>query len=335
MDTTAVSQAITVNGLTRMFTVGRRGTQRTIRAVDDITFSVEQGERLAFIGPNGAGKSTSIKMLTGILHPTAGRATVLGLTPWDQRTELARRIGTVFGQRSQLWSELPARASYKMLAAIYGLSDEQLRRRLDELGRRLNAQDLFDQPSRTLSLGQRMRCELAACMLHSPDLLFLDEPSIGLDLVAKQQFRQLLVEVNQELGCTIFLTSHDVADIEHVADRAIIVNHGVIIYDDSVQAMARTLLRTKQVEVSFAAPVEATRLHTAISGAGSAAGNGIAVVEATSTSARLEVDTTAQPVGQVLHRLLKVGSVIDLNVTDPPLDQVISEIYQRPLDVDH
>lgn len=329
MDRRDHSRAIEVEGLIRTFTVGRRARRRTIRAVDGISFSVDPGERLAFIGPNGAGKSTSIKMLTGILYPTAGRATVLGLTPWDERRALARRIGTVFGQRSQLWNELPALAGFKMLAAIYGLDGPTLNRRVAELGERLDARQLFDQPGRTLSLGQRMRCELAACLLHSPDLLFLDEPSIGLDLVAKQQFRQLLVELNEELGCTVFLTSHDVADIEHVADRAIIVNHGVIIYDDTVRAMRGTLLRTKRVEVSFVRPIEpadlTALLHTE---AGS-----VTVVEHTATKTVLEVDTNTQPVGDVLNRVLAAGSVIDLTVVDPPLDQVISEIYQRPLDV--
>ena len=322
-------RAIDVEDLTRTFTVGRRTGRRTIRAVDGISFSVDPGERLAFIGPNGAGKSTSIKMLTGILYPTAGRATVLGLTPWDDRRALARRIGTVFGQRSQLWRELPAHAGFKMLAAIYGLDGPTMSRRVAELGERLDATELFDQPGRTLSLGQRMRCELAACLLHSPDLLFLDEPSIGLDLVAKQQFRQLLVELNEELGCTIFLTSHDVADIEHVADRAIIVNHGVIIYDDTVRAMRGTLLRTKRVEVSFVQAIDRADLITRLGIDGPA----VTVAEHSTTKTVLEVDTTTRPVGDVLNRLLAAGSVIDLTVVDPPLDQVISEIYQRPLDV--
>lgn len=315
--------AIEASNLVRSFTVGRRAKQRTVEAVKGISFVVEPGERLAFIGPNGAGKSTSIKMLTGILFPTGGEAKVLGLTPWDQRTELAARIGTVFGQRSQLWTELPARATFKMLFAIYGLDPAALDHRVDQLGEQLDATELFDRPIRTLSLGQRMRCELAACLLHSPDLLFLDEPSIGLDLVAKQQFRQLLVDLNTELGCTIFLTSHDVADIEHVADRAIVVNHGAIIYDDSVPAMRQTLLRTKKVEVHFAEPVNEVDLPSAAK-----------VLEQSATTVTLEVDTTVLPIRDVLNRVLRHGRVADLNVVDPPLEQVIGEIYQRPHHVD-
>ena len=311
--------AIEATDLARTFTIGRRAKRKKVEAVRGISFRVEPGERLAFIGPNGAGKSTSIKMLTGILYPTGGQATVLGLTPWDKRTQLASLIGTVFGQRSQLWQELPARATFKMLFAIYGLDATRLDRRVAQLGEQLNATELFDRPIRTLSLGQRMRCELAACLLHSPKLLFLDEPSIGLDLVAKQQFRQLLVDLNSELGCTIFLTSHDVADIEHVADRAIVVNHGSIIYDDSVQAMRQTLLRIKHVEVHFANPVERVQLPPAAT-----------MIEASTTSVTLEVDTTTLPIRDVLNHVLAHGRVADLTVVDPPLEQVISEIYQRP-----
>src|SRR5688572_6593943 len=218
---------------------------RTVEAVRDISFEVERGERLAYIGPNGAGKSTSIKILTGILHPTAGEATVLGIVPWQERKRLAARIGTLFGQRSLLWLELTPRQSYRMLAAIYGLDRARERERVSELAELLEAADLFDVPVRNLSLGQRMRCELAACMLHEPEVLFLDEPTIGLDLLAKQRFRELLVRLNEERRTTIFLTSHDVADIEHVARRAIVINHGSVIYDDAVASMRRTLLATK------------------------------------------------------------------------------------------
>ncbi len=239
-----MDHAIRVDRLTRSFTTGPRRSRRTVNAVRGISFSVERGERLAFIGPNGAGKSTSIKMLTGILRPTNGTAAVLGLEPWSKRRDLARRIGTLFGQRSQLWSELAPRASLEMLGAIHGMSDAAIAERIDELSELLDAGEIMDQPVRSQSLGQRMRGELAACMLHQPEMLFLDEPTIGLDLVTKQRFRQLLVRLNEESGTTIFLTSHDVTDIEQVADRAIIVNHGDIIHDGSVrdlQAMDASL----------------------------------------------------------------------------------------------
>jgi ABC-2 type transport system ATP-binding protein len=309
--------AIEVAGLTKVFETGRRRSRRAVEAVRDISFAVEPGERLAYIGPNGAGKSTSIKILTGILHPTRGHATVLGIVPWEERRRLVGRIGTLFGQRSQLWFELTPRQSFRMLGAIYGLSPERERSRVAELADLLEAADLFDVPVRNLSLGQRMRCELAACMLHEPEVLFLDEPTIGLDLLAKQRFRELLVRLNDERRTTIFLTSHDVADIEHVARRAIVINHGSVIYDASVATMRRSLLASKLVEVSLSAPVEPIDLA------------GVTVVEQTDTGLRLTVDTARTTIRRVLDAVLG-PSVVDISVVDPPLEQVIAEIYERP-----
>jgi ABC-2 type transport system ATP-binding protein len=309
---------IEVRGLTKTFEGGRRGRRRPIEAVRDISFSIEPGERVAYLGPNGAGKSTSIKILTGILHPSSGEAQVLGIVPWEDRKRLAARIGTLFGQRSLLWLELSARQSYRMLAAIYGLSREEERARVGELGDLLDASALFDQPVRTLSLGQRMRCELAACLLHRPEVLFLDEPTIGLDLVAKQRFRELLVRLNEERSTTIFLTSHDVADVEHVAARAIVVNHGSVIYDDAVSTMRRSLLSTKLIEVGL---VEARSFPPL---------EGVTVIEESDVLLRLVVDTTATPVRAVLDVLLSGPPVTDISVVDPPLEQVIAAIYDRP-----
>lgn len=310
--------AIEVRRLTKEFQTGRRGARRTIEAVRDLTLSVADGERVAYIGPNGAGKSTSIKILTGILHPTRGEVSVLGIVPWEQRRLLAQRIGTLFGQRSLLWLELTPRQSYRMLAAIYGLDRAAEQRRVAQLGELLEATDLFDQPVRGLSLGQRMRCELAACLLHDPEILFLDEPTIGLDLVAKQRLRELLVRLNEQQGTTIFLTSHDVADIEHVAQRAVVINHGEVIYDDEVAAMRRALLTTKVVEVGLATAVAAP------------AQAGVTILEHTDALMRLVVDTQVTPVRAVLDELLVGPAVVDVSVVDPPLEQVIAEIYELP-----
>lgn len=310
--------AISVHALTKAFATGRGRNRRAVEAVRSLTFDVAAGERLAYIGPNGAGKSTSIKMLTGILHPTSGEASVLGHVPWQQRRQLATRIGTLFGQRSQLWFELTPRRSFALLAAIHGLDDAEARARVGELGELLGAEDLFDAPVRTLSLGQRMRCELAACLLHRPGILFLDEPTIGLDLVAKQRFRELLVRLNEERGTTIFLTSHDVADIEHVARRAIVINHGTVIFDDAVAGMRRSLLATKQILVGLALPAPRPELA------------GVAVVEHTPASLHLVVDTTTTSVRDVLDHLLVSCAVADISVVDPPLEQVIAEIYESP-----
>ena len=309
---------IEVRGLTKVFTTGRRSARRTVEAVREISFTVEPGERVAYIGPNRAGKSTSIKILTGILHPTCGEATVLGIVPWSDRRRLAQRIGTLFGQRSLLWFELTPRQSYRMLAAIYELDRRQEAARVGELAELLDAGDLFDQPVRNLSLGQRMRCELAACMLHDPEVLFLDEPTIGLDLLAKQRFRELLVRLNTERNTTTFLTTHDVADIEHVARRAIVINHGSVIYDDEVAAMRRALLATKLVEIGLAQPAAPIALP------------GVSVIAQDDGSARLVVDTTATSIRAVLDTLLETTAVADISVVDPPLEQVIAEIYEMP-----
>ncbi|HEX6424502.1 MAG TPA: ATP-binding cassette domain-containing protein [Acidimicrobiales bacterium] len=312
---------IDVAGLSKAFPTGRGARRRMTEAVRDISFTVEPGERLAYIGPNGAGKSTSIKMLTGILHPTSGTARVLGLTPWRQRRHLTRRIGTLFGQRSQLWFELTPRQSFRMLGAIFGVDDPTLRRRVGELDELLAADGVFDTPLRNLSLGQRMRCELAVCMLHGPEVLFLDEPTIGLDLLGKQRFRELLVRLNGERGTTIFLTSHDVADIEHVARRVIVINHGSVIYDDDVSVMRRTLLATKLVEVALEHPVDAAPV---------AATAGVTVTGHSPTALRLVVDTGRCPIRAVVDRLLDTLPVADLSIVDPPLERVITEIYAEP-----
>ena len=309
---------IAVEALTKVFESGRRHRRVRVEAVRSVSFAIRAGERIAFIGPNGAGKSTSIKMLTGILHPSSGTAEVLGMVPWQQRRALTRRVGALFGQRSQLWFELSPHETFRMLGAIYGLDADRLRQRMAPLGELLDAGDLFDVPVRALSLGQRMRCELAACLLHQPEVLFLDEPTIGLDLVAKQRFRELLVRLNSEQGTTIFLTSHDVADIEQVAERAIVINHGVVIYDDEVAAMRRMLLSTKHVAVALASPAPMPTL------------SGVTVVEHSDAILRVVVDTAARPIREVLDTLLADLDMTDISVTDPPLEQVIAEIYARP-----
>jgi ABC-2 type transport system ATP-binding protein len=309
---------IEVVALSKTFANGRGTKRRVVEAVRDISFAVEAGERLAYIGPNGAGKSTSIKMLTGILQPTSGTARVLGFVPWRERRKLTKHIGTLFGQRSQLWLELTPRQSFRMLGAIFGLSDIELASRTADLSEMLDAADLFDVPVRNLSLGQRMRCELAACMLHEPRVLFLDEPTIGLDLLGKQRFRELLIRLNAEQGTTIFLTSHDVADIEHVAQRAVVINHGSVIYDDEVAAMRRTLFATRLIELSLEHPIDTISIP------------GVTVTEQTPTTVKLVVDTHQRSVRDVVNTLLDTCPVADLSVLDPPLDQVIAQIYATP-----
>ncbi len=309
---------IVVDGLRKNFVTGTRRDRKHVEAVKGVSFEVASGERLAFIGPNGAGKSTSIKVLTGILHPSSGTAWVLGITPWEARRQLAARIGVLFGQRSMLWSELTPRQSYRMLASIHGLDRTTEHQRVESLLELFDAADLVDQPVRTLSLGQRMRCELAACLLHEPEILFLDEPTIGLDLLSKQRFRELLIRINEQQKTTIFLTSHDVADIEQVAQRAIVINHGEVIHDGEVAQMRRSMMATKIVEVALTSAMAAPNLA------------GVVILEQSDTAMKLSVDTSKTPVREVLDHLLTGTSVSDLTVVDPPLEEVIASIYERP-----
>ena len=210
-----------------------------IEAVKGMSLDVEQGEILAFIGPNGAGKSTFIKMLCGILHPTDGEISVLGMSPAKERRKLAMRIGTVFGQKSQLWLHLPPLDSFTLLAAIYEISDGERKRRVEELSALFELDEFLRTPVRKLSLGQRIRCEVAASLLHDPELLFLDEPTIGLDVVVKQAIRELILRRNKERGTTVFLTSHDPADIEQLCRRAVVIHRGAPVIDTAVEKLKK------------------------------------------------------------------------------------------------
>ncbi len=231
--------AVEVDNLRKVYEVHkRRGffarEKSEVVSVDSVSFSVPAGQALAFVGPNGAGKSTTIRMLTGILTPTSGSARVLGFTPWKDRSRMAFHIGAVFGQRSQLWYHLPAGDTFDLLAKIYNLKPGDYKKRRNELVERFELGPLLDVPVRKLSLGQRMRAEVAASLLHKPSLLMLDEPTIGLDINARHQLRELIREWNRNEGLTVFLTSHDTGDIESVAERVIIINHGRLVLDDTV-----------------------------------------------------------------------------------------------------
>ena len=236
-----MTNAIEIRGLRKTFRVreGRQGLRgavhdlfaprtRDVVAVDDISFEIAPGERVAFVGPNGAGKSTTIKVLSGILHPSAGEVRVLGLVPWRQRHELCFRIGTVFGQRTQLWYHLPASDSYDLLARVYDLDDATYRRRRDAYVEVFGIGPLLAKPVRQLSLGERMRCEIVASLLHAPEVLFLDEPTIGLDVTAKATIRNLIREQSEREGSTLLFTSHDTGDMESVCDRVIVIHRGAI-----------------------------------------------------------------------------------------------------------
>ncbi len=302
---------------------GLRGSLRTlfsperdeVHAVRDLTFAIDEGARLAFIGPNGAGKSTTIKMLVGILNPTSGDAEVLGKTPWKQRERLAYEIGAVFGQKSQLWYHLPAADSFDLLAQIYELRPQAYRERLAYLTELFDIGRYVHTPVRKLSLGQRMRCEIAASLLHRPRILFLDEPTIGLDVVVKQRIRDLILELNEEEGVTIFLTSHDAGDVEVLCKRAMVINHGQIIYDGKVSYLKRHYLNTKTVSLKLG---EAWQSFDAA---------GVRLLKQKGYGVKLEVDTDATPIEDVIAQLLARYQIADINVDNPPMEAVIAQIY--------
>ncbi|MDP2872100.1 MAG: ATP-binding cassette domain-containing protein [Bacillota bacterium] len=294
-----------------------RPQYRAVSAVRGVSFEVDRGEILAFIGPNGAGKSTTIKMLTGILFPTSGQAEVLGLVPWIQRERLSFLIGSVFGQKSQLWYHLPAADSFDLLARIYELDNQAYRARRAELVDAFGIAPHLETPVRKLSLGERMRCEVAAALLHRPRVLFLDEPSIGLDVLAKRAIRDTLRRMSREESITVFLTSHDVGDIEELAKRVIVVNHGRVIYDDRVSRLRHDLLHTKILDLRIEGPSEVPELA------------GVTILKRSEVGVKLEVDTAVQATERVVAQLLGCNRVVDLSVTDPPLEQVIGQIYER------
>jgi len=289
-----------------------------IQAVKDLSFEMQAGELLGFIGPNGAGKSTTIKILTGILHPTSGQAQVLGLTPWEQRRALAYRIGTVFGQRPQLWYHLPAVDTFYLFGKIYDLDDKTIRQRIGFLSEAFEIQDLLETPVRKLSLGQRMRCEVAASLLHSPKLILLDEPSIGLDVVAKQRIRDTIRRMNELEGVGVLLTSHDAGDIEALCRRVIVINHGQIVYQDKVSNLKRHYLTSKLVEVRYAEQISADF---------SIPGTETIKVARERYGAKLRFDTRQTPVAAVIAQLAEAGELVDVTISDPTLEEVIRAIY--------
>ncbi len=322
--------AIQVRGLRKRFAVQRKpegGLARLaallrpqtalVEAVRGIDFTVEKGTALAFIGPNGAGKSTTIKMLTGILHPTDGEARVLGFVPWQQRQQLAFRIGSVFGQKSQLWLHLPPVDTFNLLARIYELDWQDYLKRRAELVEVFELAEIMHTPARKLSLGQRMRCEIAASLLHRPEIIFLDEPTIGLDPVAKASIRDLIRRANREEGVTVFLTSHDAGDIEQLCKRVMIINHGQIILDDSVGALRRNYMKSRTIDLKLGAPFD-----------DGLALPGVEVLKAKGYGVKLRVDTARCPIDRVVGQILQRYPVQDITIEHPPMEEIIAAIYQ-------
>ena len=320
---------IEVNNLSKTFKVklkekGLKGSLKSIvrpkyqvvKAVNDISFTVDEGEVIAFIGPNGAGKSTTIKMLTGILYPESGKISVLGIDPQKNRKKLAYKIGTVFGQKEQLWTHLTPYDNFKFFGAIYDIPNGKVEAKIEELSNLFDLKDFINIPVRNLSLGQRIRCEIVASLIHEPKILFLDEPTIGLDPVVKENIRALIKKMNKELNTTIFLTSHDISDIEKLCKRVIIINDGKVVLNDSMSNLKYHYLNKKIIEAKLYQDIDISKL------------SGVTVVKKKGNAVRLEVDTSEIEVPKVI-KALSIENIEDINISNIPLETIISDIYRK------
>lgn len=289
---------------------------KEVKAVNDISFEVEEGEVIAFIGPNGAGKSTTIKMLTGILYPDSGSIEVLGINPTKARKKLAYEIGTVFGQKEQLWMHLTAYDNFKFFGAIYDIPEKEVEKRIEELSKLFDLDKFINTPIRNLSLGQRIRCEIVASLIHKPKVLFLDEPTIGLDPVVKDSIRKLIKKMNKEYKTTIFLTSHDISDIEKLCKRVVIINDGKIVMDDSMTNLKYHYLDKKVIEVKVKEKVDFSKTK------------GIEVLKEKDNNLKIEIDTKETDLSATL-KLINPENIVDINISNTPLEEIISTIYRK------
>ena len=293
--------------------------RQVVTAVDGVSFSLEAGELVGYLGPNGAGKSTTIKMLTGLLVPTSGMLTVDGLVPWKERSRYVSRIGAVFGQRSTLWWDLPVIESFELLQPMYRIPMERYRRNLDEFVGRLEMADFLDTPVRSLSLGQRMRADLCAALLHEPRLVFLDEPTIGLDVVAKERIRQFIRHIHEERGVTVLLTTHDLSDVERLCERVMILDHGRVLYDGSLPGLNGQFESDWSLVVTFAEPYEDVCLP------------GLPEPSREDSRVIYRFDHRRHAAADLIQQLLPRFRIADLEVRRPALEETIRRIYEEKL----
>ena len=295
----------------------RRET-RVVAAVDGIDLTVERGETVGYIGPNGAGKSTTMKMLTGVLYPSGGTVRVCGLEPVPQRIQLARRIGVVFGQRSQLWWDLPLGDSFALLRHVYGVPAAEHTACLSRCRRLLDLDPLLEVPVRQLSLGQRMRGELTAALLHGPEVLFLDEPTIGLDVVSKQAVREFLSRIGESGDTTIVLTTHDLADIERLCRRLLIIDRGRVVHDGSLEDLHARYGSRRRVVADLDAPLSA---------AFEVAGVRVDAIEAGGRRLTFALESDAVTAGDLVRRLAEVAALRDIAILEPDIEDVVARLY--------
>ena len=287
----------------------------TCIAVNNISFQIRKGEVVGFIGSNGAGKSTTIKLMTGILQPTAGSVSVFGLDPYRDRKKVVQNMGVVFGQRSQLWWDIPVIDSFELLSKIYKVSDNQLKERLAYFDQYLHISAFWNKPVRQLSLGQKMRAEFVASLLHNPEIVFLDEPTIGLDIVAKKDIRKLITRLNDELGTTVILTSHDMADIEELAHRIIMIDNGGILIDDDISSIKHHLGNLRTMQVTFRDPIKSLQLDNC------------RTTEIEEDRWEVEFDHNLITANILIGQIAEQYTITDLSVASPSIESIVQKLY--------
>ena len=320
---------IQVNALSKEYKVTRRDSgiknalksfvkrdYRIVKAVDNVSFSIKEGEIVGYIGPNGAGKSTTIKMLSGILKPDKGTINIMGMDPTVDRIKYVKEIGVVFGQKSQLWWDIPAEDSFDLLKDIYKIPDDEYEKNKKELIEILHLEEIVKSPVRQLSLGERMKCELVASLLHNPKILFLDEPTIGLDAVSKVIVRDFIKKINKKKKITIILTTHDMADIESLTDRLIMIGHGKKLYDGSVRDIKKKYSNEKIVEIIYEGKIKNKPISTDVD-----------IVEDTDGLMRIKIDTRKTRVSDIVYEYSKVSEIKDINVIETGIDEIIYKLY--------
>lgn len=321
---------IQLQGINKSYKVAKRQTglkqaakalfyreHTTVEALKDVTFEITQGEIVGYIGPNGAGKSTTIKIMSGILVPDTGTCTIMGYTPWKDRAAYVKNIGVVFGQRSQLWWDVPVIDSFELLKDIYKIPQQDYQTTKNLLIETLELQEIINSPVRQLSLGQRMRCEIAASLLHSPKILFLDEPTIGLDAVSKIAVRQFIKTINKEKGVTIILTTHDMNDIEALADRVILIGKGSLLYDGQLEELKKRYATQKTITADY--QKNSTPLQIP----------GTQTLSWTPERAVITVDTEKTNTSQVITQLSNIVELKDVAIEAQPIEDIIVQLYKE------
>lgn len=305
------------SGLINAFKSLVKRNYKEIKAVDNISFNINKGEIASYIGPNGAGKSTTIKMLTGILKPDSGFISVDKLNPFNDRVKYVKNIGVVFGQKSQLWWDIPVEDSFLLLKDIYKLDDKEYEKTKEELVELLNLKDFLKTPVRQLSLGQRMRCEIAASLLHNPKILFLDEPTIGLDAISKVAVRKFIKEINKKKKVTIILTSHDMSDIEALTNRIIVIGHGKILYDGSLNGIKKKFNKEKRLEIIYKKLDSIPSIKD------------VEVINKEKNKVLLNVNMESNSISDVIRHYSKVCEIEDVNVLENSIDNIIVKLYKE------